>query len=329
MTSKILTLQYYNVFITKNEQITDINFTKFLDWAIKMKDHKYENVYFKDMKLDSEMEDTNDRAMIFADYRIRNPKEGPRGSSISKDVQGELFEQTVAFYKSSAHLLIFEYNYYGAKISAILKLFRSLLPTDTDDKWDIIFCELSAQHSINNVLTAKEITDLKIKLNLTSSQVDIFRKNNKEKQTYTKQLVAKEETINEINNYVESTLEHAVNHHALFGGGSWLLNLTRGKARQEFNLDAIKALLVTLDIDSNIFESVKLNYKDQNNNTYKNIDLKNSKVLSKKIDCDGDGWQYLTRLIQEDYYNNQEHNNEFSKYPIENRIKQREYPFKV
>ncbi len=337
MTTKV-TLRYYNVFISKNDELTNIDFRDFLDYVIgtPAPSRQRGEIFLKRMKLPNEMLDghASDRAFTIADYRIRKPKQGEKFTDEYADLENDIFEQTNCYYQHTEKLFLCEYNYYGAKIKKIKEYLETFLPSptvSTDPKWGIEFFELSPTHSIENILNANEIRKLEIRLNLTSNQVDIFRRNVEESQEYLDQLQGDEQTNEDVHSYLQTTLNEMITTHHLFGGARRIISFARGAdwRNNPFNLDAIKTLLCYIDVESALFENINISYTDENNVKYENIDLKHSKVLSKEVDCEGDSWEIITSAFEDYYYNisNRLGQGYSNHYEITQNLHANEYPF--
>ncbi|WP_397537840.1 hypothetical protein [Rummeliibacillus pycnus] len=334
MPSTNITIRYYNVFITKNAELTNIDFRDFLDYVIGINNRQKGEVILKKMKLDTQMRNASDRAFTIADYRIRKPKQGEKYTDEYGEIENDIFEQTNCVYQHTEKLFICEYNYYGAKINKIKEYFEEFLPaatTSTDPKWGIEFIELSPTHSIENMLHARDITKLNIKLNLTSNQIDIFRRNAEEQQEFTAQLEGNAEIREQVHGYLETTLQEMIRTRNLFGGAIRSIIFSKGKdwRNNPFHMDAIKTLLCYIDVESDLFENIIVSYTDRNGNKFENIDLKHSKVLSKNISCDGDSWEIITDAIEDYYYNisNRLGQGNHQNYPIDHILQNNEYPF--
>lgn len=336
--SNKVTIRYYNVFISKNGELTNIDFRDFLDYIIStpISDRQRGEISFKKMKLPNEMLEnhSSDRAFTIADYRIRKPKQGEKFTDEYLEIENDIFEQTNCYYQHTEKLFICEYNYYGAKINKIKEYLEQFLPSQTistDPKWSIDFLELSPNHSIETVLKANDITKLNIRLNLTSNQIDIFRRNVQEQQKYSSQLKGNDSTNKQVHSYLETTINEMITTQNLFGGAIRNIIFSKGKKwrNNPFNLDAIKALLCYIDVESSLFENIIISYSDENNIKHENVDLKHSKVLSKNVECEGDSWEIITLAFENYYYNNSNRLGQgaYQAHRVIHNMQINEYPF--
>lgn len=328
------TVRYYNIYITKNGELTDVEFNLFLDYVMNQDTKQVDNLYLKKMKEKFAMFNSNDRVISLADYRIRKPKKGNRNTDEYANIDDDIFEQTNCFYQHSEKLFIVEYNHHGAKIPAIKKYFESFLPQTDDqntDVWKIEFFEIPAEHSIENIMSAQEITKLDIQLNITSTQVNYLKNITEENLPYTQQVEPTNPLKESVKDYVEKTFQEILKTSTLFGGQNRWLSFSRGKKRKALDTNALKILLNFLDLESDLFQSVAIDYRNNLGITYTNINLKHSKVLSKSIDCEVDFWENIADAIENFYYNRSQRlgNGYYRRQLPTITLQHSEYPFNI
>lgn len=328
------TVRYYNVCITKNEELTDVEFNLFLDYVMQQNNKQVDNMYLKKMKSKFAMTNSNDRVISLADYRIRKPKKGEKNTDNYENIDDDIFEQTNCFYQHSEKLFIVEYNHLGAKIPAIKKYLESFLPQLSDqsnDIWKIEFFEIPAEHSIQNIMSAQEITKLDIQLNITSSQVNYLKDITEENLPYTEQVTPTNSLKTNVKEYLNTTMQEILKTSTLFGGQNRWLSFSRGKKRKPLDTAALKTLLNFLDLESDLFQSVTIDYKSSIGIAFNNINLKHSKVLSRSIECTDDFWEIIADSIENFYYNksNRLGNGYYRRHLPTITLQHSEYPFNV
>lgn len=328
------TVRYYNVCITKNDELTDVEFNLFLDYVMRQDNKQVENIYLKKMKSKFAMINSNDRVISLADYRIRKPKKGEKNTDNYENIDDDIFEQTNCFYQHSEKLFIVEYNHLGAKIPVIKKYLESFLPQSNDpdtDIWKIEFFEIPAEHSIQNIMAAQEITKLDIQLNITSTQVNYLKDITEENLPYTEQVTPTNSLKVSVQEYIEKTFQEILKTSTLFGGQNRWLSFSRGKKRKPLDTNALKILLNFLDLESDLFQSVTIDYKSSNGIVHNNINLKHSKVLSKSVECEEDFWKIIADSIESFYYNksNRLGNGYYKRHLPTITLQHNEYPFNV
>ncbi|MEK4760806.1 hypothetical protein MHH85_11165 [Viridibacillus sp. FSL E2-0187] len=331
-----ITIKYYNVFISKNDQLTNIDFGDYLDHvrSIPSNERQQEDIILKLMKHPDEMSYGSDRAFTIANYRVRKPKQGEKKTEEYLEINFDVFEQTNCFYQHTERLFICEYNYYGAKIKDIKNYLEKFLPkveNEGDDKWNIKFIELTPEHTIQDITRARDIGNLEIKLDLTSTQVDFFRSNLRDRQNFVDNLNEEDILEEQVYDYIDTTFTEMLRTRNLFGGGVRDILFSKGKnwRNNPFNLEAVKALLCYIDVDSELFMNIKVSYTSEDGIKYNNIDLKHSKVLSKPIVVNGDSWEIITSDIERYFYelSNRTGAGNARNHHIQHHIRVNDYPF--
>lgn len=323
-------LLFYNVFIAKNGKLTNIRFNSLIDHINRSSQRQRDSICLKGVKFPSELQNASDRAFSIGSYRARAPKIGDSNTTQCNDITGEVFEQTNIFYQHTERLFLFEYNHYGAKIADFKKYFETFLNTSNnpdDPKWTVEFKEVTPRYSISSVLAARDITNFSIKLNLNSQQIDVFRQH--QTQSYLQQLNGQPRLESEVREYVEKTLLEMVTTRNLFGGATRFISFSKGRSRTDFNIPALKTLLAIIDTESGIFESIKVDYVDQQGVKHTNVDLKNERVLSESVTSPGDAWETVLDSIEDHFYNGRTGQGNYRNYTIQEILNEAEYPYPV
>ncbi|MGX9134009.1 hypothetical protein ACWV26_06465 [Rummeliibacillus sp. JY-2-4R] len=331
-----ITIKYYNVFISKSGELTNINFKDFLDFVIGKppEERQKDEIILKLMKHPDEMQNDSDRAFTIANYRVRKPKQGDKSTDDYREINFDVFEQTNCFYQHTEKLFICEYNYYGAKIKEIKNYFEKFLPraeNENDPKWSVEFLELTPEHSIQDIILAQDISNLNIKLDLTSTQIDIFKRDLRDRQNFVDNLNDENTLEEQVYDYIYTTFNEIIRTRHLFGGGVRNIFFSKGQnwRNNPFNIEALKTLLCYIDVDSELFMNINVSYTSENGIKYNNIDLKHSKVLSRTVDAAGDSWEVITSEIEHYFYvtSNRTGAGTAQNYQIQQHIRLNDYPF--
>lgn len=281
-------LYYYNAYITLNGEKTNIPFYRLLDKImildeqIKFKQTMHgEYSLIKMRQLDANR-DFDDRSICFADYRVRKPKLGVKGGDRFEDIKDDVFESTNCFYQDNNKLFIMEYNHYGAKAKHIEHYLSRFLPSP---EWGVQLIELDPPIALKDVLDSDDIRYLDIKLDVTSHQQQIIETEDEPKSV----------TLNVINKVVEAQSHLGGNVAQIyFGNGR--------KKDNHLNPDEVKKLIQSIDLDSELYISIKVKYYSNKLNSINEIDLKNASVLKDEIEVQGDAWETIADSIEEHFY---------------------------
>lgn len=286
-----INLYYYNAYITFNGQKTNLPFSRILDDVMVLDDRqkfsatKHGEYSLLRMRHPSQNTDINDRSVCFADYRVRKPKIGERGGDRFEDIDEDVFESTNCFYQHTNNLFIIEYNHYGAKAKQIESYLSSFLPNNEALRWGIELMELDPDVSLGDVLDSDDIRFLDIKLDVTTHKKNQI--NQPQEPNYLRE--------NIINPVVAAQEELGGNVAQIyFGNGRKKDNL--------LDVDAVKNLINALDLDSDLYISIKVKYYSSILERLTEIDLKNASVLKNEIAVDGDSWETIADSIEETFY---------------------------
>ncbi|MDM5333399.1 hypothetical protein QUF56_09190 [Ureibacillus composti] len=287
-----LKLYYYNPYITYNGQKTNIPFFYLLDKIIvltegdRFKQTRHGEYSLLKMRDPRSNRDINDRAICFADYRVRKPKTGKKGTDRYEDIKEDVFESTNCFFQHSENLLIVEYNHYGAKGTHIKTYLESFLPSSEEIKWGIELEELEPKIGLKDVLDSNDIRFLDIKLDITSTQRDLVNSSNRK----TKSLIL-------------DALQSIVKAQNEFGGNVASLYMGNGRKKDNLlNTDVVKDFIRILDYNSDMYISIKAKYYSNELKRVHEIDLKNVSVFKSTKEADGDAWETIADAIEEHFY---------------------------
>jgi hypothetical protein len=286
------TLHYYNCFITFNGEKTTIPFSRLLDNVYLLdEDIKYREIKtgaysLVKMKLTTEnLLDVNDRVLCFANYRTKKPFLGNRRSDRLDEINDDVVESTTCFYQYTNKLMVFEYNHFGARPKHIERYLSTFLPKQENAYWDIEFIEVEPPIGLADVRNTNNVTSIDFKLDLSSNQ----------RRQITRRNAPASITAN--------LFSRAVDAHTLIGGNTARITFGNGRKRENhLDTQQIIDLLNVLDLDSDLYESIRVKYFSRELNGNHEIDLKNAGVLKKILEIDGDAWRVTGDTIERNFY---------------------------
>ncbi|MFJ7367536.1 DUF6731 family protein [Peribacillus frigoritolerans] len=286
------TLHYFNCFITLNGEKTTIPFSRLIDEVFLLdEDIKYREIktgaysLVKMKFVDENLLDVNDRLICFANYRNKKPFLGNRRSDRLDEINDDVVESTTCFFQHSNRLMVFEYNHFGARPKHIERYLSSFLPKEENAYWDVEIIEIEPSIGITDIRNTNNVKYIEFKLDLSSHQRgQILRQNVPESIT-------------------ANLFAQAVEAQSQIGGN--VAKIIFGNGRKGNNhLDALQIveLLNTLDLESDLYESIRVKYYSHQLHKQNELDLKNAGVLKKKIEIDGDAWGVTGDTIEQDFY---------------------------
>lgn len=295
------TIQFFNVFIKKDENYTSVNISDFLDniisldEAIRFARKSYGSFSLIDMFLPVQNPNNNplDRLVAFASYRDKKPFTGQRGTDRKDEIPDDVLELTTCLFIPHSHLAIIEYNHFGIRPKNIERYLNNFL--NQESGWSIEFIPVETENSFTNVRNAEEIKNIELKLDLLSYTANIF--NNPPQQ------------IQSITTAINGTADSFKN----IGANVATINLGQGRYRNNMDLDNLVFLLQQLDTDNDAIASIKVKYKNSATHKVETIDLKNEGILKKVIleDNNSTAFESIAIGISEYYY---EHSNSLASY---------------
>ena len=269
------TIQFFNTFIYKNGQPTNLSVPDFLDKIIPLHESvRYVRNIFGDYSLiDMLMPNQNpnnnflDRIVNFANYRDKKPFSGQKGTDLKNEISGDIFELTTCLFIPAYHLAVMEYNHFGARPKHIEKYLNSFLPIS--EGWSFNLIPIETDNSMRNIINSSEIKNIEIKLDLLSSEANLFNNSPDELQSIT------------------SALNTTIESFRHIGANVATFNLGQGRRKNNMNLDDLILLLQTINNESDSIASLRVKYKNSNTNKTDIIDLKNAGYL-KRVILEGD-----------------------------------------
>lgn len=285
---------YYNPYLEKNGTKTSIPFYQLLDHIYPMEpEQKHKELKIGEYSLlkmrdpRNNFTDINDRSVCLADYRDRKPKIGERRSDRFEDIDDDVIESTNFFFQNSSNLLMMEYNHYGAKANHFEKYLSSFLPSDEETTWSVVLEEISAPIGLRDVLDSGKIHALEIKLDLSTSQQRLFI----------------DET--EQRSVILNAIEGIANGQEEIGGNVATISFGNGRKRDNrLKTGDVKAIIRVLDLESDNYINIRVDYFSNALGRRNEIDLKNAHILKDEIDTDGDAWETIADSLERHFYEN-------------------------
>lgn len=286
---------YYNPYIEINGQKTDIPFFRLLDYVYTLTPaDKHRNVRTGEYSLikmrnpaNNLHGDFNDRSVCLADYREKKPKIGERGSNRYEDIDDDVIESTNFFYQYSSNLLVMEYNHYGAKALQFESYMSSFLPVDEHNAWSVILEEIPAEIGLQDVLDSNNIKSLELKLDLSRAQQRLFVEENHPQSI----------TLNAIENVANSQSEIGGNVAMVFFGNG-------RKKENHLQTEEVKNIIRSLDLESETYINIRVNYLSPALGKKNEIDLKNVHILKDEVEVEGDARETIADTLEQNFYEN-------------------------
>jgi hypothetical protein len=288
------TLYFYNAFITHNEQITNIHLSDLLDGIRalnvqnRLKRIKQGNACLMNMKDPTENEhDINDRKVVLGKFRDNKPFLGNRGTDRIEEIMDDVLELTSIFYRRNSRLLVVEYNHYGLRPNGLQNYLSSFLPINEDQNWGVVLSPIEPQLGFSDIEQSHDIRKVDFRMDLTARTRRLYNQEQGENRS----------VIGEI-------LRQSIDTHLQFGANIAHIGFGNGRKRGNDVIDSASLipLLRGLDLESDVFESVKVKYKSPTTRKIEDLDIKNLGVLKESIDIDQDGWEYLCDILERNFY---------------------------
>jgi len=290
------TIHFYNCFIKHNGTRTTINLSTFLDRVyLTDPNDKFRVLRVGEMSLPEMMQpDPNDvntfqnRSVGIAKYREKKPYTGQKRTDQANVITADVLEMTSVVTIPQEYLMLIEYNHYGARPTHIQTYLDSFLPKTETDSWEVELIPIEPERGFNDVQASNDIRYIEFKMNL---QVPLPR------------LTVNEGEVSLLGELLQLTRDA----HESFGANTATVCFGNGRHRQDtINAEDLITLLRTLDLDSDVFESVKVKYRSPQTRNIEFIDLKHAGILKRIIlnDDDNNGWEYIATNISADYFAN-------------------------
>lgn len=319
------TLYYYNVFITYNGEVTNIHLAelldniKIVDVKKRVKSIKQGNICLLDMKDPyTNSNDVNDRKVVIGRFRENKPFIGNLGTERIDEIPDDVVELTSLFYRNNSRLLIVEYNHHGVRPNGLRDYLDSFLPASKDDTWSIELDPIEPKLGFNDVSQSKDIKNIDFKIDLTARNPRIYKQQLAEDnhRSVLSDILANTNDTSVLGNILANTIDT----YQEFGANYATVGFSNGRKWRKNVIDAeqLIAVLRALDLESDVFESIKVVYFSPATKRKEELDLKNQGILKDFLDIDENGWEYICDNIEKHFYNNGRlGENNHQKYTIE------------
>ena len=294
----VKTLYYYNAFITYNGQVTNIHIgdlfdqIRLLDVRTRLKHLKQGNICLMNM-MDphTNINDHADRKIVIGKFRESKPFLSTLGTDRIDEIPDDVVELTSIFYRRNSRLIITEYNHYGLRPNGLVYYLNSFLPVTENDSWSIVLEPIEPNLGFNDVAESRDIKNIEFTIDLTARNRTIFNEQNVE---------------NNHRSVLGNILSESIEVHEEFGANFAKVGFSNGRRWRRNAIDAEQLVntLRGLDLESDIFESIKVTYQSPTTGKKEELDLKNQGVLKEFIDIEEEGWEYICDEIESFFYNN-------------------------
>ncbi len=291
------TLYYYNAFITYNNQTTNLHLSDLLDnirgVAVerRLKRLKQGNICLMNMsdpRLNSN--DENDRKVVIGKFRLDKPFISTLGTDRIDEIPDDVVELTSIFYQRNNRLLVVEYNHHGMRPNGLQYYLNSFLPKDNGGRWAVTLEPIEPRLGFNDIAQSQDIKNVLFKIDLTARNQQILNEQNQ---------------VNEHRSVVGDILGNSIQAHREFGANFATVGFSNGRKwrTNAINPEQLIPLLRALNTESDVFESIKIDYISPTTGNKETLDLKNQGVLKNIIEVDDDGWETICDSIEGNFYN--------------------------
>ncbi|MGM8216358.1 DUF6731 family protein [Bacillaceae bacterium W0354] len=283
-------IYYYNCFITHNDRVTNIHISELLNEIIllnpneRLKSIRQGNLCLMHMKPPNTNIDHNDRKVVFGKFREMKPFLGNIGTDRIDEIQDDVLELTSVFYRRNSRLLLVEYNHNGARPNALQNYLSSFLPVSENDNWTVQLEPIEPDLGFQDIANSNEIKKVEFRVDLTSRNRTIY--------------------LNEENDSVlGEILSKSIETHNGFGANVAYVGFGNGRKRRDIiDAESLVRLLRGLDLEGDIFDSVKVTYRSPTTRKVEEVDIKDQGVLKEIVDLEGDGWEYICDYLENRFY---------------------------
>ncbi|SEM81105.1 DUF6731 family protein [Paenibacillus sp. OV219] len=292
------TIHYYLCYILHNQKKTNIDFSDFVDRVMVLNpSKKFRNLKSGQFSMVEMVEpDPNNaqtaqhRSVAFGKYRDYKPYTGTKGTDTAELIKNDVLEITSTLFIPQSRLALIEYNHFGGRPKHLLDYLNSFLPNEEGNKWEVELVPLEALRGFGDVELSQDIRHIEFKLNLVNRIIP----NNLVQPGRPESLFL-------------DIFGKSIETNSIFGANTASISFGNGRARK----DVIKPgnlipLIKGLNLDDEMFESIKVKYKSPLTGNIEDIDLKHSDIYKRVIlkDDDADGWEHIVEHMRQDYFAN-------------------------
>jgi hypothetical protein len=290
------TFYFYNCFISHNGEKTNIELNELIDRIMtRNSNERFKSIKQGNLCLIGMVDPTNnendyrDRKVVIGKYRENKPYLGNIGTDRIDEIDDDVLELTSAMFIPGSRLVMVHYNHYGCRSRGLEQYLSSFLPATQDDSWSVIFEPIENDIGFNDVRNSRDIRRLEIRLDLSNQDRTIHA-------------VGNHESL--LGNIIGTTIES----HIDFGANTATIGFGNGRGNRERIIDPARLveLVALLNLESDLYESVKVKYFSPTRGKVSEIDLKSQGILQRSLSEleDNAGWELICDSIDQDYYGN-------------------------
>lgn len=263
------TISFYNIGIFRNDKLTSIDFIEFIDeisnneWNKQVRKIDGEILAIYPMYYNEQHKEI--RVIPLGKFRQDyKPFTGYIQKPTYDEIKEDVIEMVTLVYNSKYRTIAVDFNTYGAKKKLIEKYFASFLPQNDDERWEVKMEEVIATFDEKELDNSKQIRDIEITLDLSRGSENFMKEHTK---------IKKHSILNAFTNLKETSDDCQAN----------IIRIELGALKnRDTSIDkaALKLILNTLDISSDVVKSVKIRYKNDKEE-YDTIDLKKLETILK------------------------------------------------
>ncbi|EST12241.1 DUF6731 family protein [Sporolactobacillus laevolacticus] len=295
------TIRYYNCFINHNNNHTNLSIGDYVDAIIGVNaERRFKHLTSGNICLIG-AEAPGDRALarnnqpidyrirrcVFAKYRENKPYLGTIGTDRLDEIADDVIETTSVTFFPQFFLMAIEFSFSGAREKAVTDYLSSFLPfDDPNNSWSIELVQINTNLRFDDVRQSRKLKQVELKLDLSGNNRTIFHHNE------------------EYHSVIGDLIGNAIGTNQELGVNTTTLNFSKGRSRNNIlNHELFIDLLAHIDMESSLFESIKVTYESPTTNRTETIDLKNEGVLKSILDLDDNAsWELITNETVENYY---------------------------
>ncbi|MFZ3577873.1 DUF6731 family protein [Virgibacillus sp. DJP39] len=275
------TILYYNIYLTRNGIKTSVPVQSLIDVIYPMDDmgkfwnqKKLSLLHLKLIDTEHPLNSLN-RSIALAKYReTYKPYTGRIGTNMARPIEDDVIEFTNCFFIGQFKQIAIEYNHIGSRPNEIVEYLSSFLPKQPQNFWDILLEPIETRVGLTDIRQSSKIYSIELSIDCTRDVDNTF------------------ETDSFFGSFIDKTRES----HQEFGANVATIKFGNGRKR----IDVIEAqqlvrLLTHLNIEDEIFASVRVDYHSPNTGRREKVDLKNQNIL-KSVILEGDaatGYEYI------------------------------------
>lgn len=294
-------VRYYNVYITKNGEYTEIDFSDLLD---KIKQIKWENrlrkikVPVSLFDLDVPPKTTNRVAMIGKYRHDIKPYVGDINIEKADFINQDIIEMVTMVAFRSSRLVAVEFNQYGCKAGDLQDYFNSFFENDKDNQWRVVFEVVPSGKSINDIRMSPDISKVELRVNAQDNMLKRFDEIEKMEKDYLKE---EKSLVQKIRNY-------SVGMKDTFDANVITMAFSKGRNKDaHLKIADVFKLVEVLNMakEEDLIEAIRVKFYNETTKQSDEVDLMNIGMLKKSIEINGENikwstlWDKIVRMHDE------------------------------